>query len=77
MSWGEAAVVHPHPPRRTLSEGPNPRCNQVRHLRPGDRAVPLLPAAGTWRSGGVFDAEGWHPVPEGMPDDAAATLCIK
>ncbi|KAI8465079.1 MAG: hypothetical protein J3K34DRAFT_438096 [Monoraphidium minutum] len=49
---------------------------EVRHLRPGDRAVPLLPALGTWRSGGLFDAAGWHAVPEGLSDDAAATLCI-
>ncbi|KIZ02769.1 trans-2-enoyl-CoA reductase [Monoraphidium neglectum] len=49
---------------------------EVSTLRPGDRVVPLLPAVGTWRSSGVFEAEGWHAVPEGLPDDAAATLCI-
>lgn len=49
---------------------------EVKGLRPGDRVVPLLPALGTWRSAGVFDADGWHAVPEGLTDDAAATLCI-
>lgn len=49
----------------------------MKNLKPGDRVVPLLPAAGTWRSGGAFDAAGWHAVPQGLSDDAAATLCIK
>ena len=50
---------------------------QVAALRPGDRAVPLAPALGTWRAGGVFRAEDWHAVPPALPDAAAATLCIK
>lgn len=47
------------------------------NLKPGDRAVPLAPALGTWRSGGVFRGADWHALPEGVPDDAAAQLCIK
>jgi NADPH:quinone reductase-like Zn-dependent oxidoreductase len=56
---------------------PPPPCGQVAGLKPGNRVVPLAPAAGTWRSGGVFRAADWHAVPPGLPDAAAATLCIK
>jgi hypothetical protein len=50
---------------------------QVGHLRPGDRAVPLASAVGTWRGGGVFSAADWHAVPQQLSDAAAATLSIK
>jgi len=43
----------------------------------GNRVVPLQPALGTWRTGGVFQAADWHAVPVGLSDAAAATLCIK
>jgi mitochondrial enoyl-[acyl-carrier protein] reductase / trans-2-enoyl-CoA reductase len=45
-------------------------------FRPGDRVVPLRPRLGTWRSRGVFRAEDWHCVPQQLPLEAAAMLCI-
>lgn len=56
---------------RVVETGP-----QAGRLRVGDRVVPVLPALGTWRSGGVFKEEGWHRVPPRLSDEAAATLCI-
>ena len=50
---------------------------QVQHLAPGDHAVPLASALGTWRQRGVFAAADWHRVPHQLPLAAAATLCVK
>lgn len=50
---------------------------QVQSLQPGDHVVPLAAALGTWRTGGLWSAAGWHKVPADLPLEAAATLTIK
>ncbi|PNH12222.1 hypothetical protein TSOC_000837 [Tetrabaena socialis] len=49
----------------------------VAGLSPGDWVVPLQPAQGTWRSGGLFAAADWHRVPDDIGLAAAATMVIK
>ncbi|KAG2496254.1 hypothetical protein HYH03_005850 [Edaphochlamys debaryana] len=49
---------------------------KVDRLSPGDWVVPMAPSQGTWRSGGVFAAAGWHPVPKDIGLVAASTLII-
>ena len=46
-------------------------------MAPGDWVVPLVSCQGTWRTHGVFSASAFHRVPNTLPIEAAATLCIK
>ncbi|EFJ45031.1 hypothetical protein VOLCADRAFT_106183 [Volvox carteri f. nagariensis] len=49
---------------------------EVSELSPGDWVVPLAPAQGTWRSGGIFPRAHWHRVPQDIGLESASTLVI-
>ena len=45
-------------------------------LAPGARVVPLAPRCGTWASWSVVPSASLYPVPDAVPDAAAATMAV-